>query len=52
MYLFPTVTVHFNTPTLTVVEGSDIDIQLVAQRMFYQNFTVKLLFGDETASES
>ena len=46
-----TVTIHFNTSVLTVVEGSTIDIQLVAQGKFCKSFTVNLTFTDGTASE-
>ena len=51
VFTVPTVTIHFNTSTLTVDEGSNIDIQLVAQGTFDQNFTVNLTFTDGTAGE-
>ena len=49
--LIPTVIVYFKTSTLTVVEASYIDIQLVAQGKFDENVTVNLTFRDGTASE-
>ena len=45
------VTVHFNTSVLTVDEGSNFDILLIAQGTFDESFTVNLTFTDGTASE-
>ena len=47
-----TVEVMFSSSVISVTEGSNVGIQLTAQGTYDEEFTVKLRFQDETASES
>ena len=47
-----TVEVMFSSSVISVTEGSNVGIKLIAQGTYGKEFTVKLTFQDETASES
>ena len=44
-----TVTILFNCLTVSVTEGSVVNIQLIAQGTYNQEFTVNLMFTSVTA---